>query len=51
MKIYIKPEIEKVNLRLSEDIAANYENVGISEENGSKVTTYNVKSFSSGSSN
>ena len=52
MKTYIKPELEKVSLKLSEDIAVAYERVGtVTDEEGYKVTTYRVDSFAEGSNN
>lgn len=52
MKTYIKPELEKVTLKLSEDIAVAYERVGtVTDEEGYKVTTYRVDSFAEGSNN
>lgn len=49
MKTYMKPELEKVSLRLSEDIAVGYQRVGVTDEEGYKVTTYQVNSFSDSS--
>lgn len=51
MKTYIKPELEKVTLKLSEDIAVGYQRVGVTDEGDYKVTTYQVDSFSEGSNN
>ncbi|MDY6314774.1 MAG: hypothetical protein SPL89_06350 [Clostridia bacterium] len=51
MKTYIKPELEKVSLRLSEDIAVAYERVGVTDEGDYKVTTYRVDSFADSSTN
>ena len=51
MKTYIKPELERVTLKLSEDIAVGYQRVGVTDEGDYKVTTYQVDSFSEGSNN
>lgn len=51
MKTYIKPELEKVSLKLSEDIAVGYQRVGITDEGDYKVTTYQVDSFADSSTN
>lgn len=51
MKMYTKPELERVDLRLSEDIAVGYNRVGVATEDGYTVTTYEVTSFSTSSSN
>ena len=52
MKTYMKPELERVNLKLSEDIAVGYQRVGtVTDEDGYKVTTYQVDSFAESSAN